>query len=318
MSTTTQDDARFAWCVAALAAVTFAATTTVAPGHPPRFMVTSAASALVDQELAAAAPTDPASEGFEGVPPPGIRFVASDAQATSAPWIDSNGWRFQRGLERAHYARLPAGSAPRAAAEAFAFGAYAILNPDPADVDQLGAMLRFLNAEAKPRLPVMANIGVVHDRSRQMEEVLNLLTRRNLLYRMVAEADPSLDLTVELGTERFPREAADDPYEFAARVRAELGDDKRLVRIFGSSTLIVHLTGDHERARLYVLDYAREEDRFQPQPVRIRLRGLYQPTHVGAFRGAPDARLTDVDHPGDSTEFFLPDFRIIAIVDLER
>jgi hypothetical protein len=314
---TSHDAAVLAWFVAALAAATLVAAS-AQPPDSPRFLVTPAASKLIDEGLAAAAPEDGATAGFENVPPPGIRFVASEAQATSAPWIDSNGWRFKRGLLKAHYARLPAGSAPLAAAEAFVFGVDAVLNPDPADVDRLGAMLRFLNAQARSTQREMANIGIVDDRSKEMGEILNLLTRRNLLYRSVVEPDPTLDLNVKVGDDRFPRDAADDPYEFAARVRAALGDDKRLVRIFGSDTLIAHLAGDRERARLHLLDYAREGKRFQPQPVRIRVLGKYATARVAVFGGAPDAQLSDFDHPGDSTEFFLPDFRIIAIVDLAR
>src|SRR5689334_16098237 len=82
-----------------------------------RFYVTVAASDLVTQGLAAAAPGDAA--GFEVVPNPGIRFQMNEAQATSAPWIDSNAWRFQRGLQKVNYATLPLGSATLAAAEAF-------------------------------------------------------------------------------------------------------------------------------------------------------------------------------------------------------
>ena len=69
-----------------------------------------------------------------------------------------------------------------------------------------------------------------------MGEVLNLLTRRNLLYKVVAAPDRALDLTVQLGHARLSRwQSAANPYEFAARVRAKLGDDKRLVRLYGAS-----------------------------------------------------------------------------------
>ena len=41
----------------------------------------------------------------------------------------------------------------------------AILNPDPADVPELGRVLAFLKTQDQPALPVMANIGVVDDQS---------------------------------------------------------------------------------------------------------------------------------------------------------
>ena len=181
--------------------------------------------------------------------------VSRTVLRTTAPWIDSNGSRFQRGIQKANYAKLPAGSAPLAAAEAFTFNVDAILDPDPSDVEDLGKMLRFLKTHDQPPLPVMANIGVVDDRSPVLGEVLNLLTRSNLLYRVVSAPDRTLDLTLQLGTVDFPREAAANPSDFAARVRAKLGDDKRLVRLYGTSTVVAHLIGDGKQARLYLLSY---------------------------------------------------------------
>src|SRR5262245_13853573 len=103
---------------------------------PSKIHVTQAASALVDQGLAAAAPADVAS--FQEVPSPGVRFLPNVARATNVPWIDSNGWRFARGVHKVNYAKVPAGSAPLAAAEAFVFNVEAIINPDPKDVEDLG------------------------------------------------------------------------------------------------------------------------------------------------------------------------------------
>lgn len=284
-----------------------------------RFYVTGAASGLVEQGLAAAAPTGPEAAVFQQVPNPGIRFQMNEAQATSAPWIDSNGWRFQRGLQKVNYATLPSGSAPLAAAEAFAFGVDAILNPDPADLEELGEMLRFLKAQDQPPMPAMANIGIVDDHSAAIEEVLNLLTRRNLLYKVVSAPDRKLDLTVQLGTKDFPREATENPSDFAARVRAKLGDDKRLVRLYGTSTMIAHLTGDGKHARLCLLNYGRRraQQGGDPQSIRIRVLGRYRPSKFAAFGAAAGAGLADVENPGNATEFSVPPFRILAIIDLD-
>lgn len=224
--------------------------------EPQRIYVTAAASALVDQGLATAAPADAAGAKFEEVPGPGLRFVANVAQATNAPWIDSNAARIKRGLHKVNYTKLAAGTAPLAAAEAFTFGVEAILNPEPADVAELGKMLQFLKAQTPARpLPEMVNIGVVDSPSPLLGEVLNLLSRRNLLYKVVAKPDPSLNLTVQLGSPDFPEQEAANPSDFAARVRAKLGDDKRLVRLYGTSTVMAHLTGDDKAARLHLLSY---------------------------------------------------------------
>ena len=122
------------------------------------------------------------------MPSPGVRYLPNVARATNVPWIDSNGWRFARGLRKANYVKLPAGSAALAAAEAFVFNVDAILNPDPKDVDDLGTMLRFIKSQEAPPMPELVNIGVVDDGSPAMGEVLNLLTRQNLLYKVVKQA----------------------------------------------------------------------------------------------------------------------------------
>ena len=179
-------------------------------------------------------------------------------------------------------------------------------------------MLRFLKANEQAPLPDMVNIGVVDSPSPLLNEVLNLLTRRNLLYKVVPAPDRTLDLNVQLGTPDFPAEAAANPYEFAARVRAKLGDDKRLVRLYGTSTVIARLTGDKSRARLYLLSFSsRRQQDAGAQAMRVRLQGRYQPAKFAAYGGNPEAKLSDLRHPGTTTEFWVPDFNTCAIIDLE-
>ena len=283
------------------------------PAGRSRFYVTPAAAALVEQGLALPAPAGPEAAAFQPVPAPGVRFRPNEAQATTSPWVDSNAWRFQRGLRKGNYSKLEAGSAPLAAAEAFTFHADAILNPDPADLPELAKILTFLKTLDQPALPVMANIGVIDDGSPVMGEVLNMLNRRNLLYRVVPKPDPKLDLNVRLGDPDFPKQAANNPSDFAARVRAKLGDDKRLLRLYGTNTAIAYLTGDGKRARLCVLSYSR--NRVQ-QGVRIRLLGRYSAVKFAAYGAAPGAGLMDFDHPSGATEFTIPPFSTIAVIDL--
>ena len=283
-----------------------------------RIFVTGAGARLVEQGIAGAAPSD--TSGFQEVPSPGVRYLPNVARATNVPWIDSNGWRFARGLRNANYAKVPAGSAALAAAEAFVFSIDAIVDPDPKDVDDLGAMLRFIRSQAAPPMPELVNIGVVDDGSPVMGEVLNLLTRRNLLFRVVKKPDPGLDLNVQLGTSDFPSEAAANPYEFAARVRTKLGDDKRLVRLYGTNTVIARLTGDAKRARLYLLAFGarRQQENAGSQAFRVRLVGRYRPLKFSGYGAANEATLGDLRNPGNTTEFWVPDFRICAVIDLER
>jgi hypothetical protein len=286
---------------------------------PGKLYLTAAASSLVEQGLAAAAPAGSDAASYQEVPSPGVRYLPNVARATNVPWIDSNGWRFARGMRKVSYANVPAGSASLAAAEAFVFNVDAIINPDPKDVEDLGRMLRFLKANAQAPLPEMVNIGVVDSPSPLLNEVLNLLTRRNLLYKVVPAPDPKLDLNVQLGTPDFPAEAAANPYEFAARVRATLGDDKRLVRLYGTSTVIARLTGDKRRARLFLLAFGgRRQQNAGAQAMRVRVQGRYQLAKFAAYGGNPEAQVSDVRHPGATTEFWVPDFSTCAIIDLEE
>jgi hypothetical protein len=302
---------------AALAVASVLAMAAVVAGQPQsqfRLYAGPAGASLVTQGLLPAAPSDVSS--FHVVPAPGLRTVRNDAQATVAPWVDSNGWRFQRGLTRVSYEKLPAGASLVAAAEAFAFGVEAILNPDAADLEELGRLLALLKAHSRPVQPAIANVGVVDDGTPQMGEVLNLLTRRNLLYRVVPSGDRSLAVTVEAGTPGFPRDSLTNPNDFAARVRETLGDDRRSLRLYGTSTVIARLTGDEARLRLHLVSYSR--NRNQPA-IRVRVLGAHQPALVAAFGAAADAGLVDVRHPdGGATEFSVPAFNTVAIVDLNR
>jgi hypothetical protein len=168
-------------------------------------------------------------------------------------------------------------------------------------------------------MPALVNIGVVDDPSPLMPEILNLLTRRNLLFQVTSAPDKSVDLAVKIGSPEFPLEWASNPNDFAARVREKLGDDRRLVRLYGTGTVIARLTGDTERARLHLLNFASR--RRQPagdQSIRVRVRGRYTPTQLAAFGAAPGGAPTDLRHPDQSTEFWVPDFSVIAVIDLQR
>jgi hypothetical protein len=255
---------------------------------------------------------DTSVEGYTKVPPPNIRMRMNEASATTVPWIDSNASRYMRGVKKAFYAKLPAGSAPLAAAEAFAYGIDAILEPAPDDKQALDTMLEFLRRVDAHRMPMLANIGIVDDGSPEMAEVLNLLSRRNLLYRVVTAPDPKLDLNIRIGSEQYPRDAVKNPNDFAARVREKLTDDKRLVRLFNTYTVIVNLTGENGRARLHVLNYARRP----AKDIRVRVLGEYKQVKL---HEAADATMAaqDVIVADRGTEFTIPQIATYAVIDLE-
>jgi len=101
----------------------------------------------------------------EALPTPGVVARAGVASPTRSPWIVANGWRFTRHPDEKYIYDVPAGKAALAAAEAFAYGADAVVKIDPADVGNLGAMLTFLEGLPGADLPLVADLAVVEDGS---------------------------------------------------------------------------------------------------------------------------------------------------------
>jgi hypothetical protein len=234
--------------------------------------------------------------------PPGIDRKVMVASATTAPWVNANGWRFRRAPGREFWYDLPAGAAPLAAAEAFAYGANAVLKIDPADLDAFARMLQFLRTIPGRDLPDVADFGFIDDGSDNAGELLNLLTRRNLLYRIVRAPDPKLRLNV--------KPDADDPHLFAAKVRERLTDDQRSLRIYGSEVVLCRMQATDRQARIHLLNYSRNN----PDGVRLRIKGTYA---RGKLYGSPKP-LQDYTTAEGFTEFSLPELSTYAVVDLDR
>jgi hypothetical protein len=247
----------------------------------------------------------------EKLPAPGVEFRPDVASATTAPWVISNGARLLRSASKAVYYPAGKNSAALAAAESSVYGVPALVQATPADLATLGPMLRFLRRAEAKSLPVRADIGFEDDGSPESLEVMNLLIRRNLLFRILKTPDPALALNVRLGDPDFPRSAAANPSEFAARVRQKLTDAKRSLRIYGSEVVIARLTGDESQARLLLLNYGPRK----VEGLRVRVKGLYR----SAKLSAPDAATpepTDLQSTEGATEFSLPILDQYAVVDL--
>lgn len=243
---------------------------------------------------------------------PGIRPRGTDrVSATRSPWVNANGWRFRREPGRAWAYKLPAGTAALAAAEAFAQGADAVLEIDEADVETLGQMMAFL-ARVPPReLPDVADIGVVDNGSPFLPEVLNLLARRNLLFKLVPQPSAEFRTNVTLGSPEYPEREAADPSTFALKVRRQLTDEQRAFRVFGSEGIIGRLTADATRVRLHMLNYSGRE----LEGLRIRVRGTY-PNGEALLPGVGRVPLEDHTVEDGATEFTLPRLGPYGIVDL--
>lgn len=242
---------------------------------------------------------------------PGIKARADRASATRSPWVDANGWRFLRDPSGQYVYDLPAGRAALAAAEAYAYGADAVLKLDPADLESLGRMTAFLSQLPANPLPDVADLAVVDDGSAPLGEVLNLLVRRNLLVKVVKAPSPDFAVNVKLGTREYPLKEAGEPSALALKIRRQLGDEQRALRIFGSEAVIGRLTGDGTRTRLHLLNYGGRE----LEGLRVHLRGSF-PEGEAYVAGAGRVGLEERAVVEGGTEFTVPRLGAYGVVDL--
>jgi hypothetical protein len=248
----------------------------------------------------------------EALTTPGVTARPGIASPTRIPWIVANGWRFMRHPGQKYLYDAPAGKATLAAAEAFAYGVDAALKIDPVEVEPLDAMLTFFEGLPARDLPLVADFGVVDDGSAITGEVMNLLARRNLLFQIVKEPSARFSINIAVGSAAYPRAEAADPSAFALKIRRQLTDDRRSLRVYGSEVVICRLTGDAERIRLHVINYGGREI----EGLRVRLRGAYRD---GDARIPGEGRVALQDHvaANGATEFSVPRIATYAVIDLE-
>ena len=244
---------------------------------------------------------------------PTVQYRMNEASATRSPWIDANGWRILRQPTARYYYDVPAAAAALAAAEAFVYGAHASVHTDVAGAESFHRMADFLGRIPDRDLPPLANIGVVDDGSDQAGELMNLLSRRNLLYKIVSAPDRRLDLNVRIGSSEYPKEEANNPGRLAQKIRGQLTDEKRLLRIYGSEVVVARLSGDGERLRIHLLNYSTRT----VAGLRVRVLGNYTRGSVMAF-GKPDLKLQEYEARTDATEFTLPEMSTYVVIDLSH
>jgi hypothetical protein len=256
-------------------------------------------------------PADP--NQFITVPVPSLTFNAQVSSATRAPWVNQNGWRFLRRPGGSYLYDTKSEGALLAAGEAFTYGVRAYIRADATELDALGRMLAFLGGIPDRRMNPEVNIGFLDDGSPQSGEFMNLLVRRNLLFKVVPRPDPKLDLNVALGEPDYPRVEASNPKLLAEKVRAHLTDEKRLLRVYGSEIVIGRLLGDRDAGRLFLINYGAAKS--PVHGLRIRILGSYPKLHAVQYGNAP-CQLTDILTGPDATEFTLPELGTFATIDL--
>ena len=115
------------------------------------------------------------------------------------------------GLRARYYYDVTGKQAALAAAEAFCYGANAMIRTDAAGLKPLAEMLEFLRTIPGEPLPPVADIGYIDDGSAASGEVMNLMVRSNLLFRLVAAPDKRLKLNVKLGDQRVSAGGRQEP-----------------------------------------------------------------------------------------------------------
>lgn len=246
---------------------------------------------------------------------PAVDYRANQGTATRAPWLIANPWAFLRHPQATFLYTVKGFQSALAAAEAFSYRADALIQSDAAGLKPLGQMLEFLRGIEPADLPAVADIGFVDDGSDDAGEVLNLMVRGNLLVAIVRPGDRSHKLTVQLGSKEYPREQAQNPGAMAHLVRANLTDERRSLRLYGSQVVLARVTASGSRLRLQLLNYAGAERKVDG--LRVRVLGRY-PNRRIASAGSPGEQLLDYTLEKDATEFTLPELKSFAVIDLSR
>lgn len=239
------------------------------------------------------------------LPAPGVQYRADVASATTAPWVNANGWRIQREPGKKFFYDLPAGAVLSAMAEAHAYGSDAVVKVVPADESVYAKMSAFLSTVG-PAGKQLGNIAVVDDGSAQAGEAMNLLHRRNLLYRIVTAPDPKADLNIKVD------KSITNPPEFAQDVRQKLTDDKRIVRVYGSDVVLANLTGEPSKMQLHVINYGKRPI----EGLRLRVRGSYNVQRLSNYDSA-ESKVEDFVNRDGGTEFTIPHLNAYAVIDLQ-
>ena len=244
---------------------------------------------------------------------PGVDRQVQVASATRSPYLVANGWRFIRKGSAKYRYSLPPAKAPLAAAEVYAYGVDATLQLETGDLGPLGKMLSFLREIPRADLPGVADLAVVDDQHGLVGEVMNLLARRNLLFTAVPAPDARYPINIRVGSKEYPEDEAANPSEFALKIRRQLTDERRSVRIYGTETVLCRLTADGKRARLHLLNYRGGK----VDGLRIRLRGEFG---KGQARGDQigEIPLENFAVSAGATEFTIPAMNLYAVIDLER
>ena len=247
---------------------------------------------------------------------PSVNFQMENASATREPWVESNGWRFLRQPNARFHYKAMGSSAAMAAAEAFSYGAAAVIETDETGLKPLADMIHFLESLPPADMAELCNFDYVDDGTPASAEVMNLLIRSNLLFKVVkAPAASGTGMSVALGSREYPKADASNPKLLAEKVRAAVTDEKRLFRIYGSYVVIGKLTGTNDHRRLFLLNYGGAKG--NADGVRIRVLGEYSKYKVSEFQSS-GVKVSDYKVTQKATELTLANLSDLTIVDFKK
>ena len=244
---------------------------------------------------------------------PGVNTEVVVASATRSPWLDTNAWRFRRDFSSSYVYVGAERRSALALAEAFVYSANAAVQTGSAHVARAIAMQSFLKGVSDAGAEPLADVVFVDDGSAQAGEAMNLLTRRNILFRRVTAPNQVIDKVVRIGSAEFPKSLAANPSEFAYAVRKWIGDDQRVVRIYGSENVLAYVTSIPGAVRVHLLNYTANS----VEGIRIRLKGKYSGVSLRAFE-VSGSQAEDVTHADDAIEFTIREMKEYAVADLKR
>ncbi len=246
---------------------------------------------------------------------PGTRADQTmNASSSRAPWVDSNGWHFHRNPAGTFlYEGVAVQRLPLAAAEAFSYGAKSVIQTDEMGKAALKPMLSFLEKLDDPKLPPVADIFVHDDGTPILGEVMNLLSRRNLLFEAGKKPAKSYKLVVEVGSADFPKKLAVNPSDFARLVRKKLTDEKRSLRIYGSEIIVGYLTSDGKKTRLHLLNYATDPI----ESFRVRILGDWKFSKAASYND-PSVKAEEITYYEGGTDFTVSRLTTYAVYDFVK
>lgn len=242
---------------------------------------------------------------------PQVQQKIAVSSPTRSPWIDANGWRILRKPGVQYLYDVPGSRAALSAAEAFTYEADAIVKLESGELEEFGAMVRFLKGLPSTTMAPAIDLILIDEGSTATGEVMNLLTRRNLFYLLDTKPSPLYPLTLKLGTREFPYDDAADPSAFTQKIRKRIGDENRNLRLFGSEVVIGRMQSDGLTTRLHLLNYGGMEI----DGLRVRVLGKFSGASY-QVPGEAKKKIEGLSFSAGGTEFTLPRLGKYGFVEL--